>query len=99
MHVNGREQDTTGLWEPDDPMLGVEENDLDQMDPEQEEDDVLEDDEARVFHQREVVYKYYRDPDVTPKATDPYENINIRVVKKLKRDVLLQETLQILTNC
>ncbi|KAG2565434.1 hypothetical protein PVAP13_7NG041100 [Panicum virgatum] len=57
-NVDGDDQFDSGLWEPDDPMHGVEENDFDQLNPEDYGPADIEDDEARVFHHQDFQYQY-----------------------------------------
>nr|XP_034592011.1 uncharacterized protein LOC117853836 [Setaria viridis] len=49
---NNVEQVNPGFWEPKDPTIALEEEDLDCLAPEVGDIDIYEDDEARVFHER-----------------------------------------------
>jgi len=67
----------TEIWEPDDPNVVLEEEDLDCLRPNEGEGEpnIYEDDEARVFHERDVRYETSRDPDVVVPEHDPYDKI------------------------
>jgi len=72
----------SGLWEPDDPIHGVEENDFDQLDPNQDGCDLYEDDEARVYHQKDEHYEYARDADAVRITNDRYDAVYKGLPKK-----------------
>ncbi|CAD6342287.1 unnamed protein product [Miscanthus lutarioriparius] len=42
----------SGIWEPEDTMHGIEENDLDKLNPNEDCPDIYEDDEARMFNDK-----------------------------------------------
>lgn len=72
----------SGLWEPDDPMHGVEENDFDQLNPEDYGPADIEDDEARVFHHQDFQYQYAVDTDIGYRGSDPYDAVYKDLPKK-----------------
>ncbi|CAN6294799.1 unnamed protein product [Urochloa humidicola] len=73
----------SGLWQPDDPTHGIEENDLDRMDPDDcDVPGVYEDDEARVFHDRDFQYAYRREPGMCATQIDPYDYVYGNLPKK-----------------
>jgi len=67
----------TEIWEPVDPNVTLEEEDLDCLKPNEGDGqpDIYEDDEARVFHERDVRYETSRDEDVIVQEHDPYDKI------------------------
>lgn len=72
----------SGLWEPDDPMHGVEENDFDQLNPEDYGPADIEDDETRVFHHQDFQYQYAVDDDIGYRGSDPYDAVYKDLPKK-----------------
>ncbi|WVZ69848.1 hypothetical protein U9M48_018572 [Paspalum notatum var. saurae] len=71
----------SGLWEPDDPMHRVEENDLDNQDLDDGDDDMYEDDEARASNQRDFQYKCYRQPGFQKATVDPFDFVYNKLLK------------------
>ncbi|KAJ1275560.1 hypothetical protein BS78_05G145000, partial [Paspalum vaginatum] len=63
----------SGLWEPDDPMHGIEENDLDNQKLDDADADVYEDAKARAFNERDFQAKCYRKPGFQNAAVDPFD--------------------------
>nr|TKW21904.1 hypothetical protein SEVIR_4G151701v2 [Setaria viridis] len=72
---NNVEQVNPGFWEPKDPTIALEEEDLDCLAPEVGDIDIYEDDEARVFHERVIRYETCRDPDVVMLDHDQYDAV------------------------
>ncbi|RLN09345.1 hypothetical protein C2845_PM11G15710 [Panicum miliaceum] len=92
-NVDREGQFDSGLWERDDPMHGVEENDLDQMNLEDYGPTDIEDNEARVFHHQVIPlflynmvgdfqYEYAMDPDIGCRGSDPYDAVYKDLPKK-----------------
>ncbi|PUZ38128.1 hypothetical protein GQ55_9G172300 [Panicum hallii var. hallii] len=71
--MDREDQFDPALWEQDDPMHRVEENDLDQINLEDHGMENLEDDEACVFHIRDFEYEYAVDPNTGSKGSDSYD--------------------------
>jgi len=81
-NADREDQFDSGLWEPDDPMHGVEENDLDQLNLEDYRPADIEDDEARVFHHQDFQYEYVVDPNIGYKGSDSYDAVYKDLLKK-----------------
>ncbi|KAG2628585.1 hypothetical protein PVAP13_3KG387654 [Panicum virgatum] len=75
MEPNSLGQHDSGIWEPEDPSVAFEEEDLDCLPPEDHEYGIYEDKEARVFHNDDVQYEIQRDPDFVVPHNDPYEKV------------------------
>ncbi|KAG2567278.1 hypothetical protein PVAP13_7NG344633 [Panicum virgatum] len=63
-------------------MHGVEENDLDELNPEDYRPTNIEDDETRVFHQQDFQYEYAADADIGYKYLDSYDAVYKDLPKK-----------------
>ncbi|KAK8458123.1 hypothetical protein SEVIR_3G312045v4 [Setaria viridis] len=77
IHTQGDEPDLSRIWKPDNSLHGVE----DQMDPRLS-DEMLEDDEARVFYQRDIHHEYYIDPEMASNLVDPFDGVYKELPKK-----------------
>ncbi|XP_025794474.1 uncharacterized protein LOC112875012 isoform X2 [Panicum hallii] len=69
-NIDRDDQFDSDLWEPYDPMHGVEENDLDQMNLMDYGLADIEDDEACIFHHQDFQYEYAMDRDIGFKGSD-----------------------------
>ncbi|KAG2651063.1 hypothetical protein PVAP13_1NG402719, partial [Panicum virgatum] len=65
----------SGIWNPDNAPDALEEEDLDCRQPEEYDQATYVDDDARVFHERDVQYKTCRDPDVVPLNNSSYDAV------------------------
>ncbi|CAD6239740.1 unnamed protein product [Miscanthus lutarioriparius] len=65
------------IWEPEDTLHGMEENDLDQQNPNEDGPDIYEDDEARMFNDKDFKYEYSIEPITRINGHDPYNFVYV----------------------
>ncbi|XP_066341099.1 uncharacterized protein [Miscanthus floridulus] len=68
-----KEPYNSGIFEPENPIHGIEENDLDCLDPTEGDHDIYEDDEARVFNDKDFQYECYMESESVAKKPDRYD--------------------------